>query len=606
MESEVPESPPAVVRESLTSAVSRETSPEIPLDREAQSSAPHRAPFQPRAGPIISSQENPDDPIESADDLLPSKKDVPLADAVSDDDLPMDDDLIMDVSARARITPPAVSPKPGTAKRMKDKRGRTPNTEPEPPSALKKVAAESTPAPAATQGARITRKRAASVSQPRPISALAKTLSQRSASQKPTSEKPSSSALVPPPQEPTSTGTPDTSASAEPPKRRGRPRITPEEKARREAEKQALKEQKAAERAAAKAARDAEKAAAKKEKATSHSRRTSVQKKPVLPPESEEEDVPTTATQKPSVVEHIEKTKTTPAPASSGEPRLRLPPAGDSQASGISMVQWTTINRSSPETEPSLVDQLLSSSPQPNPIPDSPDVIPFDTPAASQHPGRSSSTSTNSHLPQSTPNPNASQTPAGKGNKMSVSSLLTSSPPTIRRRPDQTPLFLPGDSSQIDGLSMDFPSQGDNSLLDEEEDEEDDEEEVAPTPSQQSQLSRKPPSRLSLIKPTPLKPIIPKWRRLSDLSSQQLFSSPSTPILTPIIRGDPNVLKAKRGLLNGNGNGGKPADSSDDDDDDDESSSSSEDEDADRSHIPKNRRAGSGAKKPKKGLLDYA
>ncbi|KAK7692922.1 hypothetical protein QCA50_004561 [Cerrena zonata] len=189
--------------------------------------------------------------------------------------------------------------------------------------------------------------------------------------------------------------------------------------------------------------------------------------------------------------------------------------------------------------------------------------------------------------------------PANKKSKMDVSSLLTSSPPpTIRRREDQTPLFLPG-TQYAEDMSMEIPSQGDHSLLDDEE-----EEEEAPTPSQQSQRSRMPPPRPSLVKPTGWGAINPKWRRLSDISSQQLFpSSPATPMLTPIVRGNPNVLKAKRGLLNG----GRYGESSDDDDDDEDSSSSSdEEEDADKSHIPKNRRAGMGTRKPKKGLLDYA
>ena len=50
----------------------------------------------------------------------------------------------------------------------------------------------------------------------------------------------------------------------------------------------------------------------------------------------------------------------------------------------------------------------------------------------------------------------------------------------------------------------------------------------------------------------------------------------------------------------------KESNQEEDDDDSSSSSSSSSDDEANRSHIPKNRRAGAGTKKPKKSLLDYA
>ncbi|KAK7692921.1 hypothetical protein QCA50_004560 [Cerrena zonata] len=279
-ESEVPETTPS---EPSPLADNRELSLEIPPPTSTAtlvgSSDPIEAdsPVRPRP-PVLSSQENPDDPIEPADEFLPNKKNAPVIDADIDlDSIEVDEE---EINPEAIITPPPLSPiKPGTAKRMKDRRGKALNDDPEHLIVPAKVVAESTPAAVP----RVTRKRGASVSQPPPTpKPLASNRPTREpASQPLVTKKPSSGVRARPPRSvPAPATAPDLAAAsstaststtvpaptADAPaetKRRGRPRITPAEKARREAEKQAQKEQKAAERAAAKEAKDAAKLALK-------------------------------------------------------------------------------------------------------------------------------------------------------------------------------------------------------------------------------------------------------------------------------------------------------------------------------------------------------
>ncbi|CAL1707929.1 unnamed protein product [Somion occarium] len=501
--------------------------------------------------PRTSRGEDPTDPIEPAEDLIPTQPIV----AIDDDSIELDH---ADQETDVRITPPPASPaRPGTAKRMKNRQGKVPQDDSELPVPASELIAESTPAPARTT--RATRRTASTTQIP-----ASKPSQDIPNGTENASQKPSSAALMPPPPVPAAENppAPAPAPAAKPaPKRRGRPPADPEEKARREALKQAERDRKAAEKAAAKAAREAAKQAAKEQKQKTAAARATRSRKAA----PKKADAPEIEDQSALIAVPVVTKDTEQPPSSTSEGA-----GADNQASQLSVVQWTTLPiLTSPATEHSQVDELRSSSPPPaNEPPTSPSIS---SSAVTQK--ERGAPLTNGGTPQARPNSSQPSSQATQGRKTPRKS--TSTP---RGRDD--PLFLPGSQfpdSQLIDSSIEIPGQSGR------------ERSASPSVSD-SQDEGETPLQLKkpLVRPNAWTAAA-KFRRLSDLNSQALFPTPTpTSFFSSSQRSN---VPASTGA--------------NDEESEDESSSSSEDEDVDRSHIPKNRRAGT-SRKPKKGLLSYA
>ncbi|KAF7790409.1 hypothetical protein EIP86_001364 [Pleurotus ostreatoroseus] len=228
----IPLQPLATELEELPSASTALAETEVVPDSEDRIASPPPNPLS-RA----SSQEDPTDPIEPADDLLPKPK---LQEAEPIEEEP---DLFEPTAEDERVTPPAtIRSQPGTAKRMKDRNGKVPASN----DYAADVAAQlmksfQTPhiEPLVEEQDAVNGKKPAAKAR------VART-------QRKSAAGPADHNMPPPP-------VPDAAA----PKRRGRPPISEEEKARRAAEKQAEKDRKAAERKAQQEMKAAEKARSK-------------------------------------------------------------------------------------------------------------------------------------------------------------------------------------------------------------------------------------------------------------------------------------------------------------------------------------------------------
>ncbi|KAI0074386.1 hypothetical protein K474DRAFT_66422 [Panus rudis PR-1116 ss-1] len=282
------------------------------VQETSPAAAPERAEdVRPLLSRQLSRSEDPTDPIEPADELPTSRSDH-------------------DEEIEADASPQTTASKAGTAKRMKNRHGKTPSEAelPVPVVELPPLANK----PRSTR--RATKVAEASQSAPAESTSDAQTT------------------VVPAP-------------AVTAPKRRGRPPVSAEEKARREAEKQAEKDRKAAERAAAKEAREAAKQASKeKERRTStgrqpRGRKASAKKveEPPEPPESEEES-------------HFKGPSPREAPEKADSSAVQ-PEIPSSQPTQLSVAQWATLPEpTSPgassenlHADASMVDELRSSSP---------------------------------------------------------------------------------------------------------------------------------------------------------------------------------------------------------------------------------------------------
>ncbi|KZT19069.1 hypothetical protein NEOLEDRAFT_76780 [Neolentinus lepideus HHB14362 ss-1] len=322
------------------------------------------------------------------------------------------------------------------------------------------------------------------------------------------------------------------------PKRRGRQPLSEEEKARRAAAKQAEKEEKARlkkekqeQAQAAKEAQKAQKAAERKAKRATSKRVTKI----TVVPAQEHEEEP-----EPDVATAPEKDET-------------IVPETPQPDNEQSLAQWATLEplQSQPTFAPSeaSIDQLYPSTPQPEPSSggdiDGVEELVLDTTGES-HDHRA----------------------------------VTESPP--REVPDDAvrkePLFLPSESqsqallghTQQDHAEV-IPSSPPVVFGTEEEDQE----LALPVPVKKA---------LPASQPAP-QPSVAPYRRLTDIASSQgsLFSRPSGS-LPPAIARKPHAQEDLSQLY--------PDDDDEDSDDDDDDSD--EDGKEEKSHIPKNRRAGSG------------
>lgn len=488
------------------------------------------------------SQEDPTDPIESADELRLSRAGIPSDDPIEADGLGK--------SVYSNALPPGSTPKPGAARRMKNRNGKILDDESQLPILGSELLAQSTPAP--------TKKR---TNKKAPSSAVEPEMTGRA-----TRRITTSSSMPPPP--PT--------APDPPVKRRGRQPLSAEEKTRRDAEKQAERDRKAAEKAAEKEAKAAERRRIAQEKAAEKEAKAAERKAKAAAKAAEKEEKARSKSQPKKGSVRAASTSTRDSGETSNS-ATSLPSSQPvvphltqaTQNPNISIVQWETLSQSKenaadviePESpiapESSLVDQLRSSSPELD----------------------ANNTVNTVKLNKSTVNgfSHAGKTPRQLNN---VSSDIRTP-----QRDDNDPLFLPGTQmqSQQHDLSFDFPSQARPS---------------SPTASESSQDEEEPVPKQPARYPAKTWTQNSRFPRLSDISSQAFLSPLPTPTSSFPLRPAGSQLGSQKSIN---------ADDDDDDDDDDESSESSDDDDDEKSHIPKERRAGiTVQKKNKAGLLSHA
>ncbi|CCM06209.1 uncharacterized protein FIBRA_08453 [Fibroporia radiculosa] len=481
-----------------------------------------------------------DEPIELADDSR--SRDSPI-----DEDDPVETDTTP--SPTAQSTPPPLSmPKPGTAKRMKDRNGKVPGGESDLPvlaSMLFDARAQSTPMPAGKtssqpagsdqvkQTRRSARKTQSITSMIPPPLPETKRRGRPSGTEKPLS------ALTPPLPPPAAT---DAKAAAEP-KRRGRPPLPAEEKERRAAEKKAERDRVAAEK---KMKREAEKAE-KAEKARVQAEKGSAKKKGPVAPKS----TPSSGASKnidAGVDAGVDLTIVdTPKTMQTSETPLR-PTA------------WTVLAQESSMVEPelSMVDELRSSSPEHGAFSPAQAPLKVVTPSAEK--------------------PSPERKVPSNGNQEQDADLVLEA----ESRAESEPLFLPGtqiqlvDSRSPAAIRDVSPARSSSSKNDSEE-----EDIAAP------KAAARPRTKGWMMNSAP-------FPRLSDIASQQLFTPRQELTQTPAASQKTETKVIHR------------HDEIEDDDDDDESeesgSGSGSDSDA-KSHIPRERRAGAGVKKKSLGML---
>ncbi|PSR79652.1 hypothetical protein PHLCEN_2v6953 [Hermanssonia centrifuga] len=476
----------------------------------------------------LRSPEDPADPIESADDFVAP---VPEPSQVEQD--PIEPELTQRTVREERSTPPPLAtPRPGTAKRMKDRNGKVPRPDELPVlaseilHAVQKAKAASVESDLGAQVELLDDPNSTSASLLEPDTELERPLrrSVRRGASEASSQTPS---LLDP-----VTG------------RKRRQTMTAEEKAQKAAEKLADKERKAAlkkaekeekvrRKAEDKARMEAEKKAQKALKGVDKTARgkkggasldgTALPVTTLLePPTSFEPAAP------PATVES-EVPPVTPAATSAT--------LLTSQNGQVSQVHWTILNQTPDVIEgDSMIDELHSSSPVPSPNHDNAQVN-----GASQESSRAD---------------DSFFTPTGKTNGISPAA--------------STPLFLP--SSQYPDTqpalqvlaSQVSPSRSDRSVP-ASEPESDHDDAVFKKPSQPASVAHHWTSNA-------------RFRRLSDIASQQLFA-PTPVSSTPLtFQTEEDRRKSMYGDMG-------DIDSSDDSDTD------SEDE-GNKSHIPKARRAG--------------
>lgn len=472
------------------------------------------------------SQEDPADPIEPSEDLAFSS-DIAMED-------PIEFDPLADSEEQGRITPPASTPKPGTAKRMKDRNGKVPTSDTLPALASQRSRTRATrstsrtvaPEQDATQ--LVDPSQSSEAPEPTPTPAP-----RRSARRSP----PESSSQPAPAPEPA-----PTPAEAPAPKRRGRPAQSAEEKAQKAAEREAEKKRKAEEReaerkrkAAEKEAEKQRKAAEKAEKAAAAKAKKGAGKKAApSPEESADADMPEAPAQ-----------LTSPP----SQPVATPSKADHSQDAAHTTAKWTVLSQATSgvdgadaDTSMSMVDELRSSSPE-----------------------AALNDTVSSRLPAQTDDHEQDNDPGSISQQLIDVPESDDETPTVKAattRPGAKPLFVPSESQYPAPGSS--PQRGEGSQ------------------SQSQSQSQPQSSQTAKFKRPSMGPISSwanqsKFRRLSDLASQDMFS----PVTSHAIHSRrQSTVEDRQTSLYG--------DLEDDDSDDDSDDSEGEN----ISHIPKNRRAG--------------
>lgn len=436
------------------------------------------------------SREDPADPIQPAEDLARA------LDRASNDPIDVEfDPPVAYIDSDAEV--PVPSPRPGTAKRMKDRTGKVPTSDTLPVLASQR------------RTMRVTRRDpksavgdSASASSPSPES---------EEKQEPAPRRSVRQASVQPQPAPVEAPPP-----APAPKRRGRPPLSAEEKARKLAEKEAEKQRKAAEKEAKKkkaAEEKALKAAAKGKKAPAKRDAAAVEVEPAAP--------------------EVGPSAVTPPPTN----------AGTSQG-GSSVVKWTALADTPgvvPDAElSSMVDELRSSSPELE-----------STKQVSTKPASTRITMAAKERP-------AEPVDVSMHQDEEEQEASDDETPTVKVNGGARPLFMPSDSQHPPSGTLLSSSQSQSQ-------------------SQPSQERFKRP-----VRPVTSWAQQSKFRRLSDLASQEMFS-PLSKLPVPGRRQSAAQQQQTAEERRASMYGDVGADSSSEDSDSDEENIS---------HIPKNRLAG--------------
>jgi hypothetical protein len=493
-------------------------------DAEAETIPNRRSPKLIDALSKSNSQEDPADPIEPSEEPEASP-DVAMGDPIQ---LETQEEL-------RRGSPPASNPKPGTAKRMKDREGKLPLLD------------DSPYEPARTPAIRRKKRQTNLAEQADKSEAESEEPTSAAVSNGPTPARrkaPRPDATTQPP--------PTPAADTPGPKRRGRPPLTAEEKARRAAGKEAEKQKRAAEKEAERQKKEVEKqrkAEEKKvqveekarQKAVSAKGRTSTAKKATA-----EEAVPelSESVSAPPVIQLPKSTQPSePAPSTPASK-----PNGSQPAPILSMAKWKTLTESPSVVdgaETPMIDELRSSSP---------DLFSKDV-----HPSNSHIAATEEKLDDDHGNIPEQQNDHHQSEDDSPTAKAT----TITARPGPNPLFIPSDS-QYPG-----PSSSQAAPLP-----------ATNSPSQLESQSQPTPSQRPFKRPITSWANQAKFRRLSDIASQDMFS-PLSSLPKPASRRQAITTEDRRTSMYG--------DLANENSDSDSDSNSS---DKPMSHIPKNRRAG--------------
>ncbi|EIW63046.1 uncharacterized protein TRAVEDRAFT_17521 [Trametes versicolor FP-101664 SS1] len=419
----------------------------------------------------------------------------------------------------------------------------------------------------------------------------------------------SSSVPEPPASTPTPAPAPPSTApaAAAAPKRRGR--LTPEEKAAREAEKKAERDRKAAEKKAEREAKAAEKKAEKEAKEAAK-RAEKEAKEAAKLAAKEEKEAPkrgkgratrgkaasakpiSTRSRAAASVESDKPFEDEHAQEQDHDASGESSTAAAASTPGFSKVSWTTLPATQPRTqtesvadaESSMLDELQPSSPE-----------------------RSVARTSRSPEPISRTTNTTEKEEADVSREVTITQDRVAeeeddSLPTMTPKPHgrgKEPLFIPSSSQYPntpfpeDGLPESTPYGNGRALEDVSESDADVDEVPADLEGTVRKQAKGRPREWLTTAP---------YRRLSDIASQQLFpaSQIPSPMLFPASQSQPRKSSAAYGRRE-----------EEDDDDDDEShdgSSSGSDSDAGKkkSHIPQERRAGAGVQKKKKTLLSYA
>ncbi|OBZ68222.1 hypothetical protein A0H81_11813 [Grifola frondosa] len=482
--------------------------------------------------------------IEIADELLPTTQSVQENDDADSIEL----NLTECQSTRERSTPPPLSTKsPGTVKRMKDRHGRLSQ-------AIDRLSSLPSSLLDAKQSTPVKGRKAqppGETPNPSQAESVEGTVAKRTRMSMRRSA--SVAAMLPPPPPP---------VAAAVPKRRTR--LTAEERAKRDAEREAEKERKAAERkakAAEKKAQAAERAAAKKAEKEEKARARKE------------------ATQSKKAGGQVPLKDASSSGLQVAPPETPRPSAHP----GSQPAAWATLAQtpSYVEAESLNIDELRSSSPSSNLL--RPELIGAEDTAED---GGNETINIDELRSSSRPELLAAEDAAKDGGDETITQdrddiaadagmKLTESLPRIDDY--SNPLFLP--SSQVvetRHLELDSTPKANGKAESSSSDSDSDEEESE-----------------TLVK-QPLRPrtwvINAPFRRLSDIASQQLFS----PIAQTTFRSTQN-LGSVSGIA-------AEDDDDDEDEDEDESDGSSSDSDVVKSHIPRDRRAGAGVQKKRRNL----
>ncbi|TBU29564.1 hypothetical protein BD311DRAFT_787763 [Dichomitus squalens] len=400
------------------------------------------------------------------------------------------------------------------------------------------------------------------------------------ATRRTTSIAPSSSLPEPEP-EPTPTPAPT--------QRRGRPRLTAEEKARREAEKAviaanraAARQQKAAEKKAAKEARDAAKQAAKDAKQREKAERAQAKRGGARSGRGRGGLGKPVSTRSQRVKESVEPEDEEGVDEdTSGLDGREAPSAADvANTPGVAKISWAVLPQSdlgrTQESvgETSMIDELQ---------PSSPEVVPPRALYVREESPARDDTITQEHVDEHDKH-NPAVTPKSKSKGATKDPLFI---PSSSQHPP-TPFSLPAAESTPFANGNEGRNNPDDNDDDGEPEEEPERTFTAPTRSRGSWLPHSLYPSLTVLAGQALFPT-------SQISSPALFSQ--TPRQEATYKRSPATY--------GNGNG---KDKEDDDDDDDDSSDESDSSDSDgctrkKSHIPQSRRAGAGVQRKKKSRL---